>query len=48
MAAKRAAPRDGVRTPYGQSGSLRGLKLVLPKWRGLVPLTSGYPLQGAT
>jgi len=30
-------PRDGVRTPYGQSGSLRGLELVPSKWRSLVP-----------
>ena len=28
------------RTPYGQSGSLRGLKLVPIKWRCLVPPTS--------
>ncbi|HET6595789.1 MAG TPA: hypothetical protein VFG81_09210, partial [Anaerolineales bacterium] len=27
----------GVRTPFGQSGGLRGLKLVPIKWRGLVP-----------
>ena len=26
-----------VRTPFGQSGSLRGLKLVPSKWRYLVP-----------
>ena len=26
-----------VRTPCGQSGSLRGWKLVPSKWRGLVP-----------
>jgi hypothetical protein len=43
VAAKRAACRDGVRTPSGQSGSFRGLKLVPSKWRYLVPPTSGYP-----
>jgi hypothetical protein len=39
------------RTPFGQSGSLRGLGLVPAKWRCLVPPgcravsrhTSGYP-----
>jgi hypothetical protein len=33
------------RTPFGQSGSLRGLELVPSKWRSLVPPTS--PHQGA-
>jgi hypothetical protein len=46
-----AARRDSVRTPFGQSGSLRGLELVPVKWRCLVPPTStpegAYP-QGAT
>jgi len=35
-----AARRDCVRTPFGQSGSLRSLKLVPSKWRDLVPPTS--------
>ena len=26
-----------VRTPFGQSGTLRGLRLILAKWRYLVP-----------
>ena len=37
VAAQRAVLGDGVRTPCGQSGSLRGFKLVLSKWRSLVP-----------
>jgi hypothetical protein len=37
VAAKRAARRDGVRTPCRQSGRLRGLRLVPSKWRCLVP-----------
>jgi hypothetical protein len=36
MAAQRAVLGDGVRTPCGQSGSLRGLKWVPSKWRFLV------------
>jgi hypothetical protein len=28
---------DGVRTPCGQSGSLRGLEWIPAKWRCLVP-----------
>ena len=28
---------EAHRTPFGQSGSLRGLKLVPAKWRFLVP-----------
>ena len=30
-------PLRGVRTPFGQSGSLHGLELVPSKWRPLVP-----------
>ncbi|HSL42093.1 MAG TPA: hypothetical protein VK897_01600 [Anaerolineales bacterium] len=40
----RLLPRFGggsVRTPYGQSGSLRGSELVPAKWHSLVPPTSG-------
>jgi hypothetical protein len=49
VAAKRAACTDGVRTPYGQSGTLRGLRLVPSKWSCLVPPTSPHhPCQGAT
>ena len=35
-----------LRTPFGQSGSLRGLKLIPAKWRYPVPsmLRDGYPL----
>jgi len=32
-----------VRTACAFSGSLRGLRLVLAKWRCLIPPTSGYP-----
>jgi len=31
------------RTPCGQSGSFRGLRLVPRKWRCLVPPSGGYP-----
>jgi hypothetical protein len=49
VAAERAAGRDGVRTPYGQSGCLRGLELAPSKWRSLVPPTSPHhPCQGVT
>jgi hypothetical protein len=34
-------PLRGVRTPYGQSGSLRGLRLVPTKRRYLVPPQAG-------
>jgi len=37
-----AARTDSVRTPSGQSGSLRGLKLVPSKGRPLVPSTSPH------
>jgi hypothetical protein len=45
--------RFAVRTPYGQSGNLRDLKLVPSKWRSLIPprwvepveTTSGYPVE---
>jgi len=30
-----------LRTPFGQSGGLCGLKLVPSKWRGLVPPQAG-------
>ena len=35
---------DGVRTPCGQSGSLRGLKLVPSNWRYLIlPMLRNTP-----